>query len=165
MDIEKFCYFAQYWGQNILKNCAGNKRLLVDSSCLDNISDYFLECKSLYHISDEDAKEVIRIFNGSILRYELIFENKTTDFREKYRQVYYIYNGERKIVANFLNSGLHVLKSNNDLTYLKAYDCLKSKGYLVPYRENTVEMLIYKGWAKVQTDIELVKTNTEIGQI
>lgn len=156
--LDKVRFFAQYYGQNILKINGGQGIIKCVPFWWEKDSFSFLELKPLSKITDEDAVKVIEIFNYKTpINYQ--FTRKKDAFSgDLFRQVFYenIYedSGQEgidnlKVVANFSNNGIHVLESNREKEYWRALDYLRSKGYAVPFMEHSVEDLVSFGWVKL----------------
>jgi len=103
----------------------------------------------LKKITDEHAIVMIKIFGRYSDNQEYKIHYKTNTFSENFAQLYYEYEGDIKVVANFDKDGFHAISSNRGETYFFAYQELIKMGYAVP---------IYFGlnhWANGKTAIEL----------
>lgn len=123
-------FFAQYWGQEIMKEFDDDLSETVYMSNphanKSNISEYYLELKPLSKITDEDAKYIADLFtdeDGDVFTGKMIVE-MVCEFTEES----YLYN---------LNC--------------QAVDYLRSKGYALPYLNLKIDNLIEYGWVKLAT--------------
>lgn len=110
--------------------------------------------KSIESITDEDAIEVGQIINQSNFMYIEVFKHKefngikllTTDnYGDAYGGTVEInFNGDIKWnyhnIDEFEYTGIRIME---------AYDFLRSKGYLPPFRQYSVEKIIESGIAKI----------------
>jgi len=131
-------FFAQYWGQNvgrISRLSSETQKLKVTSQIhfagqIPNISmiDY-LELKSLKDISDEDAIEVARLFKINPIE---------------------IQKDENKLLFDFY-WGEVVESVEIDLAFHRlSVDCLRSKGYALPWMGLSVEEQLKRNWIKLK---------------
>lgn len=124
---EKAKYFAQYWGQECLFSGRSEQKepYKANYSGFQMLDKYpeicYLQLKPLSSISDEDAIEVAMI--------------ESPDLKESH------YKGFGQYLINNLSTSI----VNNKIAIA---DFLRSRGYLLPYRDLSVEELINIGWAK-----------------
>ena len=116
-------FFAQYFGQEVLRIEQGNK---LHNNTL-NFTDLnnWLELKPLSSVSDEDLEFIVVGICGLDKREFLIGKNKES-------------------VGNFLNR-----ISDFDRTDLHICDLFRSKGYAIPWMGFSVDELIELGWVKL----------------
>lgn len=106
-----------------------NMSLLLDGT----FSDHYLELKPLSAITDEDAIEVAKLIgiDNSIMLYQ--------------KKIDYVKNW---LVDRNLNT-THV-GGDSPLRILSIMDFLRSRGYLLPFRQYTTQQLLDMGWAKLK---------------
>lgn len=131
-------FFAQYWGQKILKGIPydapslGCRRVWAKNIDRGILVSY-LELKPLSQITDEDAKEVIGATECHL------------------RQ-----NDEHSGYFGMSPSGIFVdsLNGYGDSYHIgnKQLDYLRSKGYVLPYNGLSVENQIEYGWVKLKKE-------------
>ena len=127
-------YFAQYWGQDVIKNCTA----LFDTFGLDSVlqSTYtisnssYLELKPLSSITDEDAMDVSKIKGWIDILNEKVNIEAT----------------KRWLLEN------DFLPENFFLKFSYILDYLRSKGYALPFMGLSVEQLIEYGWLKLKSN-------------
>lgn len=129
---EKAKFFAQYWGQFLKTSdnhkTKGLKPLEIDSHSIQYVDEHsFLELTPLKNISDEDAIEV-----GYILL------KRGRDYKKDIFCKQDAYAWIRNGMMPTLNPSQCVL----------AIDFIRSKSYLLPYKDLSTEDLIAYGWAK-----------------
>lgn len=121
-------FFAQYWGQNVLKVpqflegfLQGYCTVRIGSDSRWNVwvEKGFLELKPLSQITDEDAIEVAKIHLG--------WSDSCTNWKQDDRLVYAADNPE-------------------------VVDFLRSKGYAVPFLGISVEQQMEWGWVKFRIE-------------
>lgn len=127
-------FFAQYWGQEIVKwnfSAGGHSsmKLTVDDIRLNapNESDFFLELTLLSQITDEDA-----LFIGGLI--DLGYFDKK-DIIE--------------LTKGCINSAIKG-SSANIICWVNIFDYLRSKGYALPWMDLSVEDLVEYGWIKLK---------------
>ena len=125
-------FFAQYWMQDVKTSenneKKGLKSLQINAHSLQYIdNDSFLKLKSLTKIEKEDAIEVAKIF-GMTEDFEFIGKTLCNAFFD---------NSDSESETVIYNSNA------------KAVDYLRSKGYAVPFMQNSVEDLISLGWLRL----------------
>lgn len=126
-------FFAQYWGQNILRYHNAGVHTIVDENVLNpkknNIKHSWLELTPLSAISDEDAIEVALLCGGA---------NSVS-------------HGKEILKAVFGNHFNNRYSSNPPAGYYTdIIDFVRSKGYAVPYLNLTVNQMIEYGWVKLK---------------
>lgn len=120
---DKTRFFAQYYGQNILKINSGMGIRRCIPYWWEKTSDSYLELKPFSKITDEEAMEIIRIekFVGEF--EEIIVDDSFLEL---------LVNIKKGICNRF-----------------SVVDFLRSKGYAVPFMEHSVEDLVSFGWVKL----------------
>lgn len=118
-------FFAQYWGQKLLKkDIEGLEKFITepDGFMRSPSEETYLELTPLSLITDEDAIELIKlrfIQNGGVVE-------DLTDFEE------------------------NILLSEATKTNYIFVDYLRSKGYALPWMGLSVEQQIKYGWIKLK---------------
>jgi len=151
---EKAKFFAQYFMQPVFRN-----KHWVESEPNETVSAYILNTKmelsegyllltSLKNISDEDAIEVAQLITR--FKWNLDFGTKVIKEDNQVR-VYYdtVVHGFKHTTTiyddffgrNYLGDPIQPLSG-------EVYDFLRSKSYLLPYKDLSTEDLIAYGWAK-----------------
>ena len=143
-------FFAQYWG---VKTDNSGAYSHIDGMVLQaiqfGIGDCAIELRPLSSITDEEAIEVAKIFHRYSNSIEYNIDYKTNTFREKFAQLYWMEDNERRVVINFCYDGtFHAVQANNE-TFLKAFQYIQFKGFALPYHNLSVEQLIEYGWVKL----------------
>lgn len=131
----KAAFFAQYWAQQICEyrfvmnafDFVKTDTLIKSGTPIDNWSLYLTPLSS---ITDEDAVEVDKICRFSY--------SKFPEFIGKEIRNWLIFNG----------TGLG--NTSHKWDFLKAADYLRSRGYLIQWRDLTPDQLISYGWVKVK---------------
>lgn len=128
---EKF--FAQYWGQEVLKATSMQGIHRVGKSFMGKIyPDQYLELKPISQISDEDAEYCI----GSV---ECRLRKNNPNHGD------YGMSPSAIFINSIIgNSSYHIGR--------KEVDYLRSKGYALPWMSLSVEQLIEYGWIKLKED-------------
>ena len=168
---EKAKFFAQYWGQFLKTSdnhkTKGLKPLEIDSHSIQYVDEHsFLELTPLKNISDEDAIEVARIALNKdtdwnpidIIKWDWctkIVVNREPDISKEGVNI------EMYIIIDFQVNKDEIFftwdyiydngigKSERHLpNSVSIYDYLRSKSYLLPYKDLSTEDLIAYGWAK-----------------
>lgn len=127
-------FFAQYWGQNVLKLSKEISPFVLNDRSRICSESGFLELTPLHLISDEDAIELIGAKEFSLRKNN---EN----------------SGDFGCSAS--NIFVNTLNGNND-SYLidkTNIDYLRSKGYALPYNGLSVEEQVSRGWVVLKTEI------------
>ncbi|MES2593169.1 MAG: hypothetical protein V4608_14905 [Bacteroidota bacterium] len=120
-------FFAQYWGQYlvIMPKISMNIPIHVHHVNLSHIQECVLQLKNLSSITDEDALECYNIhFKGYLDK----------DIRPSESRI------------NFSKN--HIIKPI-EVCILEVTDCLRSKGYALPYMGLSVDQLVEYGWIKL----------------
>ncbi len=121
---EKDAFFAQYLGQKVF---------MVDPKAIvcQTVSPYFLDknfdnpilsLHSLSEITEEEAIEAAKIFG-------LSKDNETSDI---------------------INFGIEVCLDDRHLADQKTIDYLRSRGFLLPFRQYSISDLLNEGVAKLK---------------
>lgn len=130
-------FFAQYWGQEIMKsNNDGWEIKKVDHNSIYPLyeeDEDFLILKPLSSITDEDAIEVGNLLfpfiSGKIIRVEINSVDELTLNIKAHRKTGY--NEDYKAIN------------------VPCADYLRSKGYCLPWMGLSCEALIEYGWVKI----------------
>lgn len=126
-------FFAQYWGQNILRYepDLGYHRIVNDYK-IGNADEFVAELKPLSQITDEDALAVYR-FHYPLEKWDDKEERNSIDTQEAVEWLKYHYNevGYIKLTA-------------------EGSDYLRLKGYAVDWACISVEQQIEWGWIKLK---------------
>jgi hypothetical protein len=143
-------FFAQYWGQKVMKkNIEGLDNFHSEPDgfirSMKTDSTLFLQLKSLFNYTDDDAIAVEKIWRKSDCRIEAYFKNEYE--KEK--------NGDYKIVGiNLIKYWLEEEKLNfhnriDPRTIQHISEYLRSRGYALPFMEYSVEDLVSFGWVRL----------------
>lgn len=116
-------FFDAYSGQKIFRY-SWNEELYANR-CLDQekLHKYTAELKPLSAISDENAIEVGKIINN-------VFINSDIELRDM---------------------GTWKVKNEEYLVNLQIADYLRSRGYLLPFMDLTIEQILEYGWAVLKS--------------
>jgi|GEM_PF-7101941 len=121
---DKQAFFAQYLYQKVV---VGSSKKPIDCYPVFANDPTYLLLKNLKDISDEDAENIANIIgikiSKSISRFDITY--------------YYL--------SDFTDN--HTMETSGKET-LQVLDYLRSKGYLLPFREYTIDQIIEMGWAK-----------------
>jgi len=132
--IEKVQFFAQYWGQKV--GCTKyTDGMLIGKSNFGNIE--WLKLTRLEYITDEDAIAVLHILS--------------TQAKDKYTDSQLI--EIKHSICELFSDSLKIDEIVGDtliIKFFEAYDYLRSKSYLLPWRNYTVEQLIEEGIVKTR---------------
>src|SRR5690606_7643104 len=119
-------FFAQYWGQEIMKESDNDLNETVyfanTHANQSKISNYYLELKTLSSISDKDAIEVSTIWGSQV--YSRILGHSL---------ISRLASGTDTIETQFRN-------------ILGVVNYLHSKGYALPFMGISVEQMVEWGW-------------------
>lgn len=127
---EKAKFFAQYWGQKLLLSTAWeecNPVVLSAPYFEGNAEGHYITLTPLKNISDKDAIELGKLY------FENCFGFKTF--------------GDQMIISYYEGDNISEWVINLDFDRI-AIDFLRSKSYLLPYKDLSTEDLIAYGWAK-----------------
>lgn len=124
----KLKFFAQYFGQNILKHKDFKESAhSFFSFTIININHYYLELRSIESITDDECVEYYNMFCP-----DLYIEDNLKIYAFK----------------DMLN---HILESKLfNCLELQETDFLRSKGFLVPFMNLTTDQILEFGWAKIK---------------
>ena len=143
---EKSKFFAMYFGQNVM----GELNYKVGSGITlgeEFVENSFLNLKPLSLISDDDAIELVRLKflydKGDVNDLISIKVAKSFD-----RNGFSI-SLEAVVVHKKWNDFVERVFIGKEKTYSYFIDYLRSKGYLVPYLNYTIEEIIEMGWVRV----------------
>lgn len=148
-QIEKEAFFALYWGQEVMifEDEHQTFKVIVQATSINNrqINKQYLQLKSIESITDEDLQ---------MCHYILFCENKKEiSFKEDGFFSYWTCNDSyvlNEIIRALGGGQSDVTELNYDFyTILELFDFLRSKGYLLPFRQYSVEQLIESGIVKI----------------
>ncbi|WP_293933161.1 hypothetical protein [Sphingobacterium sp. UBA6645] len=152
-------FFAQYYGQDVLKASSVQGIHKVGRSFMGKIyHDQYLELKPISSISDGDAIEVCKMAIPYTGRYELLEVRKTSivfklPFINSKYQVFPLKS--RAIHLETYKGGLGVVEIDQITPIFNSIaiiDYLRSRGYAVPWMGLSVEKLIEYSWIKLNED-------------
>lgn len=122
---DKVAFFAQYWGYPRGKVTEFNKNV-ISKVGVQNIGYIgYLELKHLSQITDEDATEISNIISSTIINVD---------------------TGNEVIIS------IEEVKYDIEVLAFASYstvDYLRSKGYLLPFRNYSIEDILKLGWANL----------------
>jgi hypothetical protein len=132
-NTEKAQFFALYWNQPVWKD----NRFIQETHTVGNplydlgtLREYdYLFLTPLSSITDEDAIEVARI---------------------EYQNVLDINNYSDYACVKIGKDVIGVLLLDHESIPLRLSDFLRSRGYLLPWKQYTVDEILAKGWAKTK---------------
>ena len=133
-------FFAQYWGQKILKGIPSDEPSLgcrrVWAKNIDRgIVASYLELKPLSQITDEDALKV----------WEMM--NLISSYPEESKKL---------MVKDWLQTGRVLAPQISNFREAFVFDFLRSKGYALPCMGISVEQQIEWGWLRLKSNSEAV---------
>lgn len=137
---------VSYTGRHISKlvgvTCYNDYEMLVDTGTelyyASEPETPMLLLNPLSAISDEDAIEVAKMFDGKEIKYGAGYATLNES-----ANVLLWYDGEIITPGDVCQNSLQLLSS---------YDFLRSKGYALPFMQYSVEQLVQMGWVKLKTD-------------
>lgn len=155
-------FFAQYWGQKVFINAmlsaqpADNVYIehLADVNEDYSAKDEYLELKPLSAISDEDAIEIANICNHP--------SGVTWNIKEQgYFAIYNKYNDhadQKETLRIYYRNSFEIFSLDEygrvfdyDLErLLNICDYLRSKGYLLPFMDLSIEQILEYKWAVIK---------------
>jgi hypothetical protein len=171
-------FFAQYWGQRILKGITQDLKLSgyrrVMSSNIDRgIMISYIELKPLSQITNEEAIEVAKIITNERDLEEYRFSIQEKGFENTHHSVKIIlseWNCKHPSVMKWLKAyliqidtedsdiicGIYAddgreLEDEPAVNILHSYDFLRSKGYALPYLGISITEQIEFGWVKLKS--------------
>jgi len=152
----KAAFFAQYWGQFVYS--AHRLEQVNENYIQPMFETSILELKDVSQIGDEDLFEVSKIVtfhegDGLIidrtrLKGQIEMFDKYND-DPHYRDTLYLFTNDFDV---------HLIDENGNvfqydmLRLLEVSDYLRSKGYVLPWRDLSVQDLIDYGWIKIKED-------------
>lgn len=172
----KRLFFTQYWGQEVVCN---EDSIYFDieealSTSDKYFSEYFLSLKPLSSITKDDLIEVLRLSHNLNNVNVSNIKIKEAQHNDAIHCSYYNsgMNGEYHICLNYkyatINSNLHFHKTEDEngsshsvnigkihnsseyvVGYIQVVDFLRSKGYLIPWRNLSIKKLVEYNWAKI----------------
>lgn len=137
-------FFAQYWGQNVLKLSKEISPFVLNDRSRICSESGFLELTPLHLIRDEDAIDVEKIWRNSDFRISEYFKNIKGNEIIIGRNLSIHWDENCKI--NFENR-----IDTKTIQYISDY--LRSKGYALPYNGLSVQEMIQRGWVVLKTEI------------
>ncbi len=125
-------FFAQYWGQNVQYYTTNgiDYPFQVNENFTEALGISYLLLTPLKNISNEDAIEVAKINIGRLL--------PEMDERQLLQVAHRQLNG----ISNNKYDGQFPIE------FINMIDFLRSKSYLLPYKDLSTDDLIAYGWAK-----------------
>lgn len=140
----KAIFFALYWGQEVY---AFSKEHTVGFTSLTLGDSEKLRLKSLSDITDEDAYNV-----GKLINCWSRSERKQSWFLDDEMKGVHIAGGKlfAAAIGKEYGHGMSHPFANNSTDILAAYDCLRSKGYVLPFNGVSVEELVGYGWVELE---------------
>lgn len=141
---DKAAFFAQYWKQNVFTYTVMNGSPRTCSLTvyeMDRVGYYktcYLSLKPLSAITDEDAIEV-----ANIMDIEPVLLTRD-EFHLRFGK-------EGDCIGIWFDGEILVDGEQCPLCVLQAYDHLRSRRYLLPFRQYTTQQLLDMGWAKLKT--------------
>lgn len=138
---EKAQYFAQYWGQFVLRMPNNDDKLrAIDWFKFDNC---WIELKPLSSITDEHIIECAKIFSGC--------PNISIQSKGHYQVTCDLdFSGWHGIFKILYDKPSPIYYTNCINAYhLAVFDFLRSKSYALAWRQYSVEQLIEMGWLKL----------------
>lgn len=148
-------FFAQYWGQNIVKDDLKSLSITCNPHLSEWTNGFYLELTPLSDITDEDAIEVAKIC-------DFIIGHGMRIIRDDEKWVMYsVYNDTPyetvTLFFHFLQLDIFSRdEAGNVYQYdteriLMIIDYLRSRGYVLPWLDTTLEKQIEYGWVKLKT--------------
>jgi len=146
MITDKARFIHQYYGQRILRVNFNKLAHVGQGGWNLNHPDFYIEVTPLSKITNEDAIAVAKIFHPEWENPTITYNDETTTTVTNGRTSY----GD--IVDIYADGEIFPEESNKYASYffLKAYDYLRSKGYLIPWREYTCEQILDNNWARLK---------------
>lgn len=159
-DLLKIKFISQYLGQEVVPflNTDNDIKIieLTPSMLVQNIDDLHLMLTPLSLITNEDVIGVAKIYHPGNDRCKILQKNNlcfvvdvdsssSTDYSLEIDLDFsrpYNYNYENSFHQRQYKSGL------TDLSHIRVYQYLQSKGYALPWNNYSVEELINKEWIK-----------------
>lgn len=126
-------FFAKYWGQKIIRETAYPNSPLckISSTFIDDADKWHAELTSLEHISDEDAAAAA-LYLVRVIGLDGVIQNANG-------------NVVKEAISNYSRVGLLGQLPSSCI------DFLRSKGYILPWLDLSVDDLIKYGWIKLKT--------------
>jgi hypothetical protein len=116
-------FFAQYWGQEVIRSLGGHKHHVCEHVNLKHDS-WWLELTPLSAITDEDAIEVAKVFSQADFTSFTIQEN--------------------------IIFAKRLIESRGNNLEAKFADYLRSRGYALPWMGISVEDQIKYNWVRIK---------------
>jgi hypothetical protein len=106
--------------------------------------DSYLELRSLQSISDEDAIEVATVYEPFVPLK--VSQRNTFSVRIAHTDD----DGDHDFCTIFFDGEIDNGGNHGSTHDLQAYDYLRSRGYLLPFRSYSIQQLLDMGWAKIK---------------
>ena len=140
----KACFFAQYWGQDVLMvvlNNGTHVRAKVGASLdLCNEGDY-LELMPIEKISRDDCRDIAA----------MVFTEPNKDEENMVSaRNFVMHHFNNKNLSRYYLWKIKPFEDTN-LIHVLVTDYLRSRGYAMPYMGIRVETLVEWGWVKLKT--------------
>lgn len=119
-------FFALYWGQKVIKDDAFQLLYVSPNINLEHDS-WYLNLKPLSSISDEDARDVCRLFTNN-------FPDDSIASVQG-----------RMLVTEYIKRTSSLIAYD----WFLALDYLRSKGYALPWMGLSVEEIVEAGWIRL----------------
>lgn len=138
-------FFAQYWGTKTLYVGGVGKVELGNGGWNLKHPYFFLQLKPLSKITDEDAIEIVKIIDSKSNK----FINVNYSFAEK-KELPYI----KSVISDKgrfdINDTFCFIIDKKVIDFsLNIFDFLRSRGYVIPFMEYSVDDLISFGWVQL----------------
>lgn len=126
---DKAAFFAQYYPQNVMRHDSyDDDQPSMDARPVGNTSHY-LKLKPLTAITDEDAVIVCEI-GGAI-----------------FSQISQKANAGKRLIWDYFD---HIRCNVRGSEWIHIADFLRSRGYLIPFRNYSTDQILEMGWAKLR---------------
>lgn len=146
---DKARFFALYYGQPVgfsIHPATSDFEWKVGVTILIDDIDY-ISLKPISEISDEDAIEVAYMFDLDLA------DPESTELDRSNNAVTFLDNNQNRVIIYF--DGEIIVEEGviqQPKAILKAFDFLRSRGYLLPFMQYSTDQLIEMGWAKLNTN-------------
>lgn len=148
----KEIFFSQYYGQKIFKVSSSAAVFQENTEYFWNASNNsgFITLNHISKISDEEAKNVLKILNDNSITYEFVSVARgITDVQFDCGGLLLIIHFEDSCIELYsksVNNYLHVASSG----MLRVYQYLQSIGYALPFREFNIDELVENNLLKLE---------------
>lgn len=130
IPVVKCRFFVQYWGVKALYVGGVGVVEVGKGGWNLNHPDFFLQLKLISNITDEDALKAVELLGNSS---HLSEESQIFQFKQLFES------------PNFWVKQTNIPLNKS----LLMFDFLRSKGYVLPFMDVSVEKLIELGWVRV----------------